>query len=58
VAELLDDGVEELEAQVVDWPRPMVLENVGEIRSTVLQFQRALTRRVISPFSFATRRIR
>lgn len=42
IAELLDDGVEELEAQVVDWPRPVVLENVGEIRSTVLQFQRVL----------------
>ena len=41
-AELLDDGVEELEAQVVDWPRPVVLENVGEIRSRLLQFQRVL----------------
>lgn len=42
VAELLDDGVEKVEAEVVDWPRPVVLENVGEIRSTVLQFQRVL----------------
>lgn len=42
VAELLEDGVEKLEAQVVDWPRPVVLENVGEIRNAVLQFQRVL----------------
>jgi magnesium transporter len=41
-AELLDDGVEELEAQVVNWPRPVVMENVGKIRSRLLQFQRVL----------------
>ena len=41
-AELLDDGVEELEAQVVDWPGSVVLENVGQTRSRLLQFQRVL----------------
>jgi magnesium transporter len=41
-AELLDDGVEEMEAQVVDWPCSAVLENVGETRSRLLQFQRVL----------------
>ena len=58
LAELLDDGVEQLEAEVVNWPCPVVLENVGEIRNTLLQLQRVVnaTRRIA--FSFAMCRIR
>lgn len=42
LGEQLEDDVEKLEDQVVDWPRPAVVERISEIRNTILQFRRVV----------------
>jgi magnesium transporter len=55
----LEDSIEKLQDQVVGWPRPNVLESIGEIRSTLIHLRRVLSstrhvafqlRHVPSPF--------
>src|SRR5690242_21504516 len=50
LTEKLEDTIETLEDQVVDWPRPSVLEHIGEIRGAILQFRRVVnaTRHIAS----------
>jgi magnesium transporter len=49
LVEQLESGIERLEDEVVGAPRPAVLENIGEARSTLLELRRVLnsTRHVI-----------
>ncbi len=42
LAEKLEDAVEALESQVMDLPRPDVLEHIGRLRSTILHFRRVV----------------
>jgi magnesium transporter len=42
LAEKLEDAVEALKSQVMDLPRPDVLEHIGRLRSTILHFRRVV----------------